>query len=348
MKIFGTSLLVTILGLGAAAWYGSLSPMGIWTAVAITAILSILEISLSFDNAVVNASTLQTMEPKWQNRFLTWGMLIAVFGMRLVFPIVIVAVFAKLGLIEVARLAISQPDAYGMHLLEAHSSVAAFGGMFLLMVFLHFILDPDKDIHWLTPIEAVLARLGKLEAVQVIIAATILLVGTGFVAEAHRLSVISAGLAGLIVYVFVDSLSSLLENQEAIKSGVKAGGLASFLYLEVLDASFSFDGVIGAFAITNQVIIIMIGLAIGAMFVRSITIFLVHKGTLKEFVYLEHGAHYAIGTLAVIMLASIFRPIPEVVSGLTGVVFILLAIGSSILEKRREAAIELQMGSATK
>ena len=104
----------------------------------------------------------------------------------------------------------------------------------------------------------------------------------------------------------------------------------SFLYLEVLDASFSFDGVIGAFAITQDVVIIMLGLAIGAMFVRSLTVFLVRQGTLDEYVFLEHGAHYAIGTLAAIMLISMTHEIPEVVTGLVGAALIGLSVYSSV------------------
>lgn len=123
---------------------------------------------------------------------------------------------------------------------------------------------------------------------------------------------------------------------------IKRGGIGGFLYLEVLDASFSFDGVIGAFAITKDVVIIMLGLAIGAMFVRSMTVFLVRKGTLDEFVYLEHGAHYAIGILAVIMLVSMKFHIPEIFTGLIGVAFILASLWSSIRYKRRMALEEGQ------
>jgi len=94
------------------------------------------------------------------------------------------------------------------------------------------------------------------------------------------------------------------------------------------------DGVLGAFAITKDVFIITIGLMIGAMFVRSMTVHLVRAGTLDEYIYLEHGAHYAIGMLGVIMLLSAKVNIPEVVTGLIGIVFIALAMGSSIRHKR--------------
>lgn len=117
-------------------------------------------------------------------------------------------------------------------------------------------------------------------------------------------------------------------------NGVKSG-IMGFLYLEILDASFSFDGVIGAFAMSENIFIIMIGLGIGAMFVRSLTLFMVHKKTLESFIYLEHGAHYAILALAIIMFINIFHEISEAVTGTIGFGFILVAFLSSIYQKRK-------------
>ena len=114
-----------------------------------------------------------------------------------------------------------------------------------------------------------------------------------------------------------------------IKQSFKAG-LVSFLYLELIDASFSLDGVLGAFALSKDVIIITLGLAIGAMFVRSFTIMLVDKKVLKQYIFLEHGAHWAIGVLALIMLISTIHEVPEVVTGLAGLIFIVWAFCSSI------------------
>jgi hypothetical protein len=158
----------------------------------------------------------------------------------------------------------------------------------------------------------------------------------------QKLVVLVSGLWGVLIYVAVDGISSLLEKEEQgsnVGDMVKRGGIGGFLYLEVLDASFSFDGVIGAFAITSDVVIIMLGLAIGAMFVRSMTVFLVEKGTLDEFVYLEHGAHYAIGILALIMLASIKYHIPEIFTGLVGVAFILASLWSSVRHRKQQEVL---------
>ncbi|MBO0656366.1 DUF475 domain-containing protein [Streptomyces triculaminicus] len=364
LKTFGSSLAVTALGLVAAALYGG------WTGFGIVAILSILEISVSFDNAVVNAGILKKMNAFWQKIFLTVGVLIAVFGMRLVFPVVIVAISAKIGPIEAVRLALDDKDKYQQLVTDAHPSIAAFGGIFLLMIFLDFLFE-DREIKWLGRLERPLAKLGKVDMLSVCIALIVLLVSAmTFATNAHQHggihadkteSVLIAGIAGLITYLIVGGLSGYFENkleeeeereheaeEEAKRSGKKvpavvmAGKAAffMFLYLEVLDASFSFDGVIGAFAITNDIVLMALGLGIGAMYVRSLTVYLVRQGTLDDYVYLEHGAHYAIGALAVILLVTIQYEIHEVITGLVGVVLIGWSFFSSVQRNRRLAAAE--------
>ncbi|GAA3242863.1 hypothetical protein Slala03_10610 [Streptomyces lavendulae subsp. lavendulae] len=362
LKTFGWSFAVTALGLAAAVFYGG------WPAFGIVAILSILEISLSFDNAVVNAGILKKMNAFWQKIFLTVGVLIAVFGMRLVFPVVIVAISAKIGPIEAVDLAMNDKDMYQQLVTDAHPSIAAFGGMFLLMIFLDFIFE-DRDIKWLAWLERPLAKLGKIDMLSACIALIILVITSmTFATHAHQhggahvdkaQTVLVSGVLGLITYMIVGGLSGYFENkleeeeeaeheaeEEAKKSGkpvsavVMAGKAAffMFLYLEVLDASFSFDGVIGAFAITNDIVLMALGLGIGAMYVRSLTVYLVRQGTLDDYVYLEHGAHYAIGALAVILLVTIQYEINEIITGLVGVVLIAWSFWSSVRRNNRLAA----------
>ncbi|GGW18501.1 DUF475 domain-containing protein [Streptomyces capoamus] len=362
LKTFGWSFAVTALGLVAAVFYGG------WTAFGIVAILAVLEISLSFDNAVVNAGILKKMNAFWQKIFLTVGVLIAVFGMRLVFPVVIVAISAKMGPIEAVDLALNNKDRYQQLVTDAHPAIAAFGGMFLLMIFLDFIFE-DRDIQWLRWIERPLAKLGKVDMLSVCIALIVLLITSfTFATHAHQhggahvdkaQTVLIAGIAGLITYMIVGGLSGYFEDkleeeeereheeeEQAARSGkqkpaiVLAGQAAffMFLYLEVLDASFSFDGVIGAFAITNDIVLMALGLGIGAMYVRSLTVYLVRQGTLDDYVYLEHGAHYAIGALAVILMVTIQHEINEVVTGLVGVVLIAWSFFSSVRRNRALAA----------
>ncbi|MEV7086902.1 DUF475 domain-containing protein [Streptomyces sp. NPDC093085] len=364
LKTFGWSFAVTALGLAFAAWQWG------WQAFGIVLILSILEISLSFDNAVVNAGVLKKMNAFWQRIFLTVGILIAVFGMRLVFPVVIVAITAKVGPIEAVQLALDHPDQYKDMVTDAHPAIAAFGGMFLLMIFLDFIFE-DRDIQWLGWLERPLARLGKVDMLSVCVALVVLLVSAlTFAVDAHTstgqedktATVLLAGVAGLITYLVVGGLSGYFEDrleedeereheeeEKARAEGkqVSAVGLAGkaafflFLYLEVLDASFSFDGVIGAFAITNQIFWMALGLGIGAMYVRSLTVYLVRQGTLDDYVYLEHGAHYAIGALAAILLVTIEYSINEIITGLVGVVLIAASFWSSV---RRNKALEAEAG----
>lgn len=342
MQHFRFSILISLICLGIATYWGYThgGATAAASALGIAMILAILEISLSFDNAVVNASVLKNWDAFWQTLFLTVGIIIAVFGMRLVFPLVIVAVAADLGLAEVWNLAIDNPKEFSTHLINHHAEVAAFGGVFLLLVFLNFLLDDEKEMHWLGNVEAKIASFGRISSIPVLIALGVVVGSVNLVEASQQYAVLLSGVWGIIVYVGVDFISSLLEKEEAtdinVGAVVKTGGIGGFLYLEVLDASFSFDGVIGAFAITSDVVIIMLGLAIGALFVRSMTVYLVRQGTLEEYVYLEHGAHYAIGILALIMFASMKYHIPEIFTGLIGVAFIVASFWSSLKHKRLE------------
>ena len=334
MQHFRLSFIVTAVCLAVAIYWGGI--MGAFFAL----ILGVLEVSLSFDNAVVNASILKRMDERWQQYFLTWGILIAVFGMRLVFPILIVAVATGISFLGVTDMALHDTATYAQHLNESHVQISAFGGMFLLMVFFSFIFDEAKELHWLGYIEEKMSSFGKLESIGIIMSLGLLLIIQNWLPGDIRLNALVAGISGVILYVIVDSLAALFEDEEEgeeVLAAIKKGSVMSFLYLEVLDASFSFDGVIGAFAITQDVVIIMLGLAIGAMFVRSLTVYLVRKGTLDEYVFLEHGAHYAIGSLAAIMLINMTHHIPEVVTGLVGAALIGLSVFSSVLYKRKQA-----------
>lgn len=319
--------------------------LGGWSAAWIVLILGILETSLSFDNAVLNARVLKDMDSVWRRRFLTWGMAIAVFGMRIVFPLAIVAVIAHLNPIEVLNLAVRQPDEYARILTSSHHQIAGFGGAFLMMVFLKFIIDAEKDHHWLAFVERPLTRLGRMEAVQIAITLGIILLAMGALHKDEQLSFVLSGIWGVIAYIIADGIGALLGDDKdgdgtAGSAVVIKSGLSGFLYLEVLDASMSFDGVIGAFALSNNIFIIAIGLGIGAMFVRSMTIFLVNKGTLAEFRYLEHGAFWAIGALATIMFLDVVVEVPEIVTGLIGAAAIVAAIVSSVRANKAAASGE--------
>ena len=311
---------------------------GILPALTLTAILAVMEISLSFDNAVVNATVLRGMDPKWQQIFLTLGIFIAVFGMRLVFPILIVSIASNETIWDITNLALSQPEIYAAHLHSSHTAISAFGGTFLFLVFLSFLIDESKEVHWLSLIERKLTQLHKIDSIKILISLILLFSLRAYlpVPASERETLFFSGVVGLILFIAVEALGNFFEAEEgetSSASNLKRAGVAAFIYLEVLDASFSFDGVMGAMAVTRDIVLIMLGLAIGAAFIRSLTVFLVRKGTLEEYIYLEHGAHYAIGVLALIMFYSIYAPVPEIVTGLAGILFIATSLASSIRHK---------------
>ena len=303
-------------------------------------VLGILETSLSFDNAIVNAKVLETMTPTWRHRFITWGMVIAVFGMRVLFPILIVSVFAHIGILDAFKMAVNDPKKYADTLTASHIMIAGFGGSFLLLVATKYFFDVEKETHWIQPIENWISNAGNLKSIELILTLGITY-AVSFIVPAHeQFAFMAACIAGIVCHELVHGVAELLEAKEEhdLAAGVVKGGIMTFLYLEVLDASFSFDGVIGAFVLSNNIFIIAMGLGIGAMFVRSLTIMFVEKKTLSEFKYLEHGAFWSIMILAGIMFTSIKYEIPEWVTGLLSVAFIGSALVSSIIHSKKEVA----------
>ena len=334
-------LVVTAIGLGLSGWLGWATEgtqKGLVSFLLIGGVLAALEIALSFDNAIVNANKLKDMTPVWQRRFLTWGILIAVFGMRIVFPLMIVAIFAWINPFAAIHLALADPEEY-THIIEgAHGSITAFGGTFLMMVALPFFVDEDKSIDWITHLERALRRCGSVRGLEIAFVLAIVLVVSEIIHPESRGTFLGSALAGLIAFTLVDGLGNLLDQPSGSVAAIGArGGLGAFLYLEMLDASFSFDGVIGAFALTSNILLIAIGLGVGAMYVRSMTIMLVDKGTLQHFRYLEHGAFYSIFALSLIMFLQSAMHIPETITGFIGVALIGLALFSSIRHNRKQA-----------
>jgi len=318
--------MVTLIGfISAYVFLGGLE------ALYIVFLLSVLEISLSFDNAVVNAKVLETMDPIWQKRFITYGIPVAVFGMRFLFPIVIVAVAGGLSIYNTFLMAVYAPGEYQEILAhkDVHNLIYAFGGSFLLMVFLSFLLDENRETKWLSFIECnrFIKKVATADHSETVIAIAFGLFLTSYF---NSVSIALAYFTGVLLHSFLVTLDDLLHT-DGIRSGI-----IGLLYLEVLDASFSFDGVIGAFALSSDIFIIMIGLGIGAMFVRSLTLYMVEEKTLNEYMYLEHGAHYAIFALAIIMFLNMFTHVSELIVGTIGILFIGISLWHSVREKKKE------------
>lgn len=334
----------------ASAWFTTLSILvcffyaGLPGAL-LAALLGILEVSVSLDNAVVNAKVLETMSDKWKRAFLTWGMVISVFGVRVLFPIIIVWCTSTMTFTESVMLPFVDAHKYADTVTAAHLSIAGFGGAFLLMVFCAFFMDEEKEDHWLPGIERLLSSVGSLtgsQLVSVVGMATITIAIFSFFIpdvpdpKAFHEFVLS-GLAGIVTWLVVHFIGNALENKNAVTDITVKAGLGTFIYLNILDASFSFDGVIGAFAISNDIIVIGLGLGIGSMFVRSMTIHMVDKGTLGSLKYLEHGAFWSIGVLAFMMFLSTFMEIPEVVTGLSAAGILGVAALHSLMAKNQKS-----------
>lgn len=317
---------------------GTLASVGrtLW----IVVVLTVLEVSLSFDNAVVNATVLQDMDEVWRKRFLTWGMVFAVYGMYIVFPLAIVAVAAGIGPVEAVELSLTQPAQYERLVSSAHTGIAGFGGSFLMMVGLKFFFDEEKDLHWIDLVEAQLARFAALPAIEIVaVLLTVVAIATRL-STSHALTFLTAGVLGIATFILVNGAGNVLQERERkmkLAGAAIRAGLGGFVYLNVLDATFSFDAVIGAFALSNNMVVIALGLSIGAMFVRTMTLVLVQQGTLSEYRFLEHGAFWAILALGAIMLASVLVDVPDWVTGLIGAVLILLALWRSVRANRKEA-----------
>ncbi len=320
VRFFLVPTIVSALILAAVGFF--LGPIALFTAV----LLVILEVTLSFDNAVVNAQVLEKMSPIWQQRFLTWGIVIAVFLTRAVLPILIVAASVALSPWAIAKIAAFDPAHYAELLHGAEHIIASFGGIFLTMVGLKYFFDDEKEVHWIHAIELHFSRWGGIEAIEIAVG-LIILAFVAMLAPAQSASILFAGIIAIALFIIVQGIAS------SFASGAEnaaVAGTALFVYLNVLDAAFSLDSVVGAFALSTQIPIIIVGLGIGAYFVRSLTLYMVRHGTLAHMPYVEHGAHWAILGLAAAMIANIFIDVPEPITGLIGLLFVGGAYLSSI------------------
>ena len=330
LGFFKWSIAATVLALVVAFLYDGPS------AALIVLVLIALEASISFDNAVVNATVLHRMNAFWQRMFLTVGVVIAVFGMRLVFPILIVSLATGIGVPETIEQAFGDKEAYAANVEKAAPLIGGFGGAFLLMVALGFLFDRDREVYWLGPVERPLQAGGRIPGLSVVVTAAAVGLTALLVGAEGRSDVLIAGTVAIVVYLAVRAAAKALEGRVGERGkAAGAAGLALFLYLELLDASFSLDGVLGAFAISTDIVIIALGLGVGALYIRSLTVYLVRHESLSEYRYLKHGAHWAILALAAVLLASTKTHVPEWLTGSIGLMAIGAAFTSSMVHNRR-------------
>jgi hypothetical protein len=325
LRFFGIPSTISLILLGLVYYF--LGTAALFTA----ALLVILEVTLSFDNAVVNAKVLAGMSPVWQKRFLTWGIFLAVFVTRLILPIAIVSIVVWASPLFITKLAFFDPAHYGELLAGAAPAIHSFGAAFLVLVALKYFMDGNKKKHWIHAVERHLSLWGRIEAVEIVLTLGLIAAISFFVPTHEQSTVLVSGIFGVILFVLMQAITSAFSMETKTSA---SASLALFLYLEVLDASFSLDGVVGAFALTSAVAVIAVGLGIGAYFVRSLTIYMVKARTLDALVYLEHGAHWAIFGLAVSMFVSLLTEVPEIITGSIGLIFVVAAYYSSLRFKK--------------
>ncbi len=330
-KLFLVPIFVSTAIAGLVFLWGGAGALGL------VLLLSVLEVSLSFDNAVINAKVLSKMDAVWRGRFLTWGMLGAVLGARLIFPVLLVSIAAGISPFTILGMMLESPTKYAHLVAGAAPVIHAFGGAFLLMVALRYFFDEAKDVYWIRFAERRMSAWGNIYAIEIALALCAVLAAS-FMAPREAAVVLSSGIVGIVLFIAIEGLVHMLGSSAAHAA---RAGFSMFIYLNLLDAAFSLDGVIGAFALTTQVMIIMAGLGVGAYFVRTLTLLLVERRTLASLIYLEHGAYWAIFGLACCMFAALWTIVPEVVTGLVSLLFLGAAYYSSLRNRKLHGPVGL-------
>ena len=297
-----------------------------WLTLYTCGVLVLFEVALSFDNAIVNANILQHLSPFWQRIFLTWGIVIAVFVVRFCLPVLLVYFASNYSMAKVLHVVFHNPNQYQHLLQQAMPIISGFGGGFLWMLFIGFLAHAAKTkSYWFKWLEQF--KLWHKLWWQIL---AMLIVGVAAAWLSHDIALFWAYIIGAVLQWGISLLRGNNQNAKLGRMLLKAG-LLGFIYLELIDASFSLDSVLGAFAITDDIIIIMVGLGCGALVIRALTVQMVKHGTLQKWRYLEHGAHYAIGALALILLAKNLVHVPEWLAGTASLVIILAAVIHSYL-----------------
>jgi uncharacterized protein len=287
--------------------------------------LVLFEVVSSIDNAVINAEVLHTMSPKGRKWFLLWGMLFAVFIVRGILPWLIVwGVVPSLGPVGAFFATMSSDPLVHAAVDAATPVLFAGGGIFLLFLFLHWLFLEEK--HYGLPHEQFFARQGLWFYA---IVSVILAVVVWFSLETHPMMAFGAvvgSTAFFITHGFKDNAERA--EKELLSGDKKRSDVSKILYLEAIDTTFSIDGVLGAFAFTMSVPLILLGNGIGALVVRQLTISNIDR--IKKYIYLKNGAMYSLLALGLMMILESFEVhVPEWGAPLATVVILAIAFFTS-------------------
>ncbi|HAT68333.1 MAG TPA: hypothetical protein DCS20_01845 [Candidatus Yonathbacteria bacterium] len=300
--------------------------------------LIVFEIVSSIDNAVVNADVLATMKSERAKRFfLVWGILFAVFVVRGILPSLIVFLAdPSIGVLGAFQAMWQSDPAVTAAVEAAAPTIMMAGGMFLLLLWLHWLFMEEKTFG--LPLERHIQTYG---AVWFYALASLLLVGA--LVEINRLPVdnpMHLALAAAVGFSVFFITQGFKENAEKIEQRLIASGKESAMsdwakvaFLEVIDMAFSVDGVVGAFAFTTVVPLILIGNGIGAVVVRQLTVHNIDR--IRSYAYLKNGAMYSIGFLGTVMMLEGFGAhIPSWVSPVVTMLVIGYFFWKSIAENK--------------
>jgi uncharacterized protein len=287
----------------------------------IVAGLIVFEVVNSVDNAIVNASVLKTMSMLWRKRFLLIGIITSVFLVRFILPLLIVWISVPNISGADLFLAFTGQSTIAAEAIEAQKPlILMFGGVFLLFLYFHWLFLEKKEPLFIERF------IKEKHGVWFFAFAAIILVLVMYLARANSMMMLAAAIGSDTFFILYGLKQTAEESERNLVSGAGTMSDASkFLYLEVLDMTFSFDGVIGAFAFTINLILILIGIGVGAMVVRELTI----RGidTIAKYKYLKNGALTSIGFLGLFMIVEAFgiempSVVPIIVTlGLVGAAF---------------------------
>jgi hypothetical protein len=289
--------------------------------------LIVFEVVNSVDNAIVNASVLQTMSMLWRKRFLLIGIVTSVFLVRFILPLVIVWISVpNISVSDFFLAFLGQSDVAASAIEQQKPVILMFGGVFLMYLYIHWLFLEKKEPLYIERF------IKEKHGVWFFAFAAILLVIIMYLARADPLVMLAASIGSATFFI----LYGIKETAEASERNMVAGtsnmsDLSKFLYLEVLDTTFSFDGVIGAFAFTINLFLILIGIGVGALVVRELTI----KGidTIAKYKYLKNGALTSIGFLGLFMIIEGFNiDLPSYVP----IIVTFLLIGVAFYISRRQ------------
>ena len=263
--------------------------------------LVVFEIVNSINNAIVNAYVLKTMDERWRKFFLFWGLIFAVFVVRGLLPLLVVwASVPDLGFFGAFGAMFSNSPHVAAEVNAGKPLILMGSGVFLLLLYLHWLFLEEKE-----PLFVMDKFMKPHYGVWFFACAAIILVTLLYGAKYNPFLMLSAAIGNAVFFILYGFREQAEKQSEHLKSGAFGmGDFAKLLYLEVLDASFSFDGVLGAFAFTTAVPLILIGNGIGAFVVRDLTIHSVDKVVMYR--YLKNGAMTAVGILGLLIIAESF------------------------------------------